>query len=211
MDKETAIAMENYQELLASLPKLFVFGYGSLIWKPGFEYINHYRMEIKGYHRRFGLISTHYRGSETNPGLVLGLDYGGACQGVAFEVSEANRAQVAQYLWDREMVSLAYRPVLVMARLSPFENDERPRFSVPALSFALNPSHHQYQANLTIAETYQRIRHSWGLSGSNINYLLSTGQALQAHKIHDADLEILYQMAYREFGDQDTRPPPENG
>src|SRR5215218_5182185 len=82
---------------------LYVFAYGSLIWRPGFAYSAMHPALLRGYHRRFCIWSRQYRGTPESPGLVLGLDRGGACRGVAFQVPAAEAAAVLDYLQDREM------------------------------------------------------------------------------------------------------------
>ena len=81
---------------------MFVFAYGSLIWRPGFAHLGARPALLRGYHRRFCIWSRHYRGTPERPGLVLGLDRGGACQGVVFEVAAEAAAAVLEYLDARE-------------------------------------------------------------------------------------------------------------
>ncbi len=201
-DIATQQAQEHYWQLVSALPKFAVFGYGSLIWQPGFEFIDQHLATIHGYHRRFGLLSTHYRGTPEHPGLVLGLDLAGHCQGVLFTITPAKAKDIAQYLWEREMVGLAYRPIIVMARTTMLERN----FSMPALSFALDQSHHQFQGQLSLQETYKYIAGAWGRNGSNITYLQSTRQALHQRGIIDEDIEYLYQESIKQFGGDDNRP-----
>src|SRR5690606_27267148 len=96
----------------------WVFGYGSLMWDPGFAYEERGDAILHGWHRRFCIVSHHYRGTPERPGLVLGLDRGGSCRGVAFRVDEARRAEVVAYLWAREMRNGVYRPHRAPLRLA---------------------------------------------------------------------------------------------
>src|SRR4051812_41640052 len=89
-----------------SLPggDLWVFGYGSLMWDPGFEYLRSAPAMLRGYHRSFCVCSTRYRGTPEQPGLVLGLDRGGACRGIGFLIADACVDAVLRNLWEREML-----------------------------------------------------------------------------------------------------------
>ena len=105
----------------------WVFGYGSLMWRPGFDYLEARPALLRGYHRAFCIKSTHYRGTVDKPGLVLGLDRGGACRGRVFRIA-ANKAQgVARYLHEREMITGVYDP--------RWRDIETPRGSVKAVAY----------------------------------------------------------------------------
>ena len=88
---------------------LWIFGYGSLMWRPGFTHAERARARLDGYHRAFCISSTHHRGDALRPGLVLGLDRGGACEGVAYRVPAAEARTVLAYLRERELISGVYR------------------------------------------------------------------------------------------------------
>jgi cation transport regulator ChaC len=96
---------------------LWVFGYGSLMWNPGFPHLERQPAVLHGYHRRFCVLSHYYRGTPERPGLVLGLDRGGSCRGIAFKVAPDDVEAVVAYLWEREMVTGVYRPSLRQIRL----------------------------------------------------------------------------------------------
>ncbi len=96
----------------------WVFGYGSLMWRPGFEYLEARPATVHGYHRAFCVYSWTYRGSRESPGLVLGLDRGGSCVGRAYAVPAARMDEVRRYLHDREMEYDVYRQVACQARLA---------------------------------------------------------------------------------------------
>src|SRR5207253_9693294 len=130
---------------------LWVFGYGSLMWRPGFEFIERIPARLIGEHRALCVYSFVHRGTPEKPGLVLGLDRGGACRGVAFRVAGKNRDSTIAYLREREQVSSVYREV---TRSLWLENDPRQRVS--ALAYVVDRSHVQYAGRLSIAE---QLRH----------------------------------------------------
>ena len=92
---------------------LWVFGYGSLMWRPDFAFAERHRARLDGYHRCFCITSTHHRGSHARPGLVLGLDRGGTCEGVVYRVAAGQAAHVRAYLRRRELINGVYREALV--------------------------------------------------------------------------------------------------
>src|ERR1700728_4227485 len=107
---------------------LWVFGYGSLMWRPGFDFVERVPARLVGLHRALCVYSFVHRGTPEQPGLVLGLDRGGACRGVAFRVAEKHRAATVAYLRAREQVTSVYREVMRSVWL---ENAGRPRGSAP--------------------------------------------------------------------------------
>lgn len=159
---------------------LLVFGYGSLIWRPGFDYRRRERARIYGFHRALRVWSYHHRGSERQPGLVLGLDAGGSCLGCVFEVPEADKAAVAEYLWEREMVTSVYTPRLVRA-FTP----TGPRL---ALTFVLDRRHVQYAGPLSPDEAARHIRSASGRSGPNPEYVRETLAHLRELDVDDRGL-----------------------
>jgi cation transport protein ChaC len=110
----------------------WVFGYGSLMWNPGFRFIERRRAVIHGYHRSLCMISHMYRGTPDRPGLVLGLDIGGACHGIAFNIADADWAEVVDYLRAREQVTNMYHELTKPVRIV---GDEARK--VPALFYAV--------------------------------------------------------------------------
>ena len=170
---------------LAAKPKgagWWVFGYGSLLWNPLFPVAEARPATIHGLHRRFCLRSLASRGTRERPGLVLGLEPGGACRGVAFRLPSALALDELHLLWRREMVVGSYRPVWVRARAG-----ER---TVVALAFAVRHGHAQYAA-LSEDEQADTIAHACGAFGSTCDYLMKTRAALAEHGIVDAYLERL--------------------
>ena len=122
---------------------LWVFGYGSLMWRPGFDFVERVDARLIGAHRALCVYSFVHRGTPERPGLVLGLDRGGACRGIAFRVAAAKRAETVAYLRAREQVTMVYREFVRPVRLKT--NPER---AVPALCYMVDRSHPQYAGRL---------------------------------------------------------------
>ena len=131
---------------------LWVFGYGSLMWRPGFEFIERVPARLIGEHRALCVYSFVHRGTPEKPGLVLGLDRGGACRGVAFRVAEKNSAATIAYLREREQVTSVYREV---KRSVWLENEARQRVS--ALVYVVDRGHVQYAGRLSPAEQLRHV------------------------------------------------------
>jgi glutathione-specific gamma-glutamylcyclotransferase len=170
---------------LAAKPKgagWWVFGYGSLLWNPLFPIAEARPATVHGLHRRFCLRSLASRGTRELPGLVLGLERGGACRGVAFRLPSALALDELHLLWRREMVVGSYRPVWVRVRAG-----ER---VLTALAFAVRRDHPQYAA-LSMDEQADTIAHACGAFGSSCEYLTKTRSALAEHGIVDGYLERL--------------------
>ncbi len=123
---------------------LWVFGYGSLMWRPGFEFLEKRPARLNGAHRALCVISHFHRGSPEKPGLVLGLDRGGSCRGIAFRVAAKNRDLVIQYLREREQVTSVY---LEKFRLVDLLDGDRARVS--AVCYLVDRGHVQYSGVLT--------------------------------------------------------------
>lgn len=159
---------------------LYVFGYGSLLWRPGFAYRRSWRSRIHGFHRSLRVWSFHHRGTPDRPGLVLGLDRGGSCLGCLFEVDEGDKRAAAEYLWAREMVTSVYVPRLVAA--------EAEGMCVAALTFVLDREHEQYAGALSAPTAARHIRTAEGRSGANPEYLHETIAGLERLGIRDRGL-----------------------
>lgn len=145
---------------------LWIFGYGSLMWDPGFPYVQWEPALVHGYHRALCIYSTRWRGTPAQPGLVLGLDRGGACRGIAFRVAQADVAATLEALWAREMSRRVYHPRLLRARL--------PMRHVRTLAFVADCRHAGYAGRLTVEQTAARIASCHGARGPNLAYLLRT-------------------------------------
>ena len=161
--------------------ELWIFGYGSLMWRPGFDYAERHLATVHGYHRSLCVYSHVHRGSPSRPGLVLGLDRGGSCRGVAFRALPDQRAATLAYLREREQVTMVYREVRLRTRLE----DGR---TVEALAYVVDARHEQYAGRLPRQEILRLVRQGVGLSGHNPDYVHNTHEHLVAVGIRDAGL-----------------------
>ena len=172
---------------------LWVFGYGSLMWKPGFAFLEQVPARLIGEHRALCVYSFDHRGTPEKPGLVLGLDRGGACRGIAFRVAEKNRADVVAYLRAREQVTSVYREVMRSVWL---ENDARERVS--ALAYVVDRGHVQYAGRLSLADQHRHVLQGHGQSGANRDYVTATVKAIEAEGFRDTQLHQLAMMLHGE-------------
>ncbi len=168
-----------------SVGDLWVFGYGSLMWRPGFAYEEARRARLLGYRRAFCIYSVHHRGTLQRPGLVLGLDRGGSCEGIALRVAAARAGATRHYLRMREQIYGVYRDVDVNVSLS-----EGPCRDVAALTFVAERAHPNY-ARLALAAQAELIRGASGASGANLDYFVNTLRHLAALGIRERELEHL--------------------
>ncbi len=175
---------------------LWVFGYGSLIWRPGFEYLDRIPAHTIGLHRSLCIYSFDHRGTPERPGLVLGLDFGGACRGIAYRIAARQRAATLAYLRGREQTTAVYREVVRGIWLAG-----TPERRVDALCYVVDRGHVQYAARLSHDRQLQIVRQARGRSGNNRDYVIETVKALEALNIIDHDLHIL---AERLKGPHDT-------
>jgi cation transport protein ChaC len=178
---------------------LWVFGYGSLMWRPGFEFIERVPARLIGEHRALCVYSFVHRGTPEKPGLVLGLDRGGACRGVAFRVAANNATSTIAYLREREQVTSVYREV---KRSVWLENEARERIS--ALVYVVDRGHVQYAGRLSPDEQLRHVLQGHGQSGINRDYVLATVKAIEAEGFRDQPLHRLAAMLH----DQHPRPLP---
>ncbi|MEK6593441.1 MAG: gamma-glutamylcyclotransferase [Pseudomonadota bacterium] len=167
----------HYRQFARSRANLWIFGYGSLMWDPGFPYVSWAPALIHGYHRAMCISSSRWRGTPQRPGLVLGLDRGGACRGIAFLVAAADVAVTLRKLWAREMRRRIYLPRLLQARL--------PDKTVRALAFVADPRHAEYSGHLTLEQTAERIANCRGARGPNLEYLVRTIEHLAELGVRD--------------------------
>ena len=172
-----------------SLPPgdLWVFGYGSLMWRPGFAALEVHPARLHGFHRSLCVYSWVHRGTEQRPGLVFGLDRGGACVGRAFRVASANRDAVAAYLYEREMVTAVYAPRLSSLCLA----DGR---RVRGLVFVVDRQHRQYAGRLLPEAAARVVNGAVGQSGPNPAYVQSTLEHLHELGIRDHYLETVARL-----------------
>lgn len=175
---------------------VWVFGYGSLMWDPGFPHVERREAVLDGYHRAFCVYSQHHRGTAERPGLVLGLDAGGACRANAFRFRPQVRQQVVDYLDERELIGYAYQPAVVDIRLDDGT-------TVPAYTFVADPSHPQYAGKLPPDEAAGLIMQAAGKSGLNRNYLINTVRHLETLGFVEPELHDLLQRVERATGELD--------
>ncbi len=160
----------------------WVFGYGSLIWNPGFDYLERQRAHLFGYRRSLCIRSWVHRGTQERPGLVLGLDRGGSCSGLAFKVSADLRADVIGYLRGRELVTNVYQERELSVRL---ETGMRTK----AIGYVVDRGHTQYAGSIDVEEAVRGVSGAVGQSGRNEDYVISTVEHLRALGIRDHWLE----------------------
>jgi glutathione-specific gamma-glutamylcyclotransferase len=165
---------------------LWVFGYGSLMWRPGFKFLERVPARLIGLHRALCVYSFVHRGTPERPGLVLGLDRGGMCRGIAFRVAPAARQETVEYLRGREQVTTVYLETMRRIVL-----EEEARRQVRALCFIVDRSHVQYAGRLTLSECVHHVRQGHGSSGANSDYVLETVQALEALGYRETDLHLI--------------------
>jgi glutathione-specific gamma-glutamylcyclotransferase len=165
---------------------LWVFGYGSLMWRPGFEFLERVPARLVGLHRALCVFSFVHRGTPEKPGLVLGLDRGGMCRGVAFRVAAAKRDSTIAYLRDREQVTSVY--VETMRRIAL---EDTARRQVRALTYTVDRGHVQYAGRLSVAESVHYVRQGHGRSGINRDYVVETVRALEALGYRESDLHLI--------------------
>ena len=160
----------------------WVFGYGSLMWRPGFAHVETRRARLSGYRRALCVRSHVHRGTPDRPGLVLGLDRGGSCIGLAFRVPDDLSAEVMAYLRERELVTNVY-----LEKRLPIRLDDGGR--VEAVTFVVDRHHRQYAGSLDAGEAARAVSGARGQSGPNEEYLLNTVEHLRALGIADHWLE----------------------
>lgn len=165
---------------------MWVFGYGSLLWNPGFDVAEEVTATLSGYARSFCMRSIHHRGTETDPGLVLALDAvtGALCNGVALRVAAGKEEATLAYLRERELISSAYIERVLDVTLSTGD-------SVPAVTYVIDPDHVQYCGGLPLDEQARIIARAVGGRGPNHEYLFNTAEHLNTLGVADPDLDWL--------------------
>jgi cation transport protein ChaC len=164
----------------------WVFGYGSLMWRPGFAHIDAVPARLSGAHRALCIYSWVHRGTRERPGLVLGLDRGGSCRGVAYRIADDDRDAAVAYLRERELVTAVYREVSRPVRLLDGRME-----TVTALTYLADRSHPQYAGVLDRQALFEHVRRGRGRSGANADYVISTASHLRALGLADPTLDWL--------------------
>ena len=174
------------QAILARSPRpgrIWVFAFGSLIWNPAFHFVERRTARIHGFHRQFCLWARAGRGSPQRPGLMLSLESGGSCTGVAYRLAGRAAATELDVLWRREMFTMAYRPVWTTARTS--------RGPEPVIAFSANREHERYAPGLKDAVVARYLATGAGPMGRCCDYLFDTVAHLRQLGIRDRRLEAL--------------------
>lgn len=180
----------------------WVFGYGSLMWSPGFPVAEAAWGHIRGWHRALCILSVLNRGSRERPGLALGLAPGGSCRGRALRVAKDDIAATRAYLWRREMPKNAYA-----ARLLPVRLDDGRR--IEALAFVARRDHPQYVAGLSTQEAAVLVAHAAGSYGSALDYLRNVVFHLDGFGIADGPLHRILALAEARAGAKDASVAPQ--
>jgi cation transport protein ChaC len=177
---------DQVRAMLARAPRpgrIWVFAFGSLIWNPAFHFVERRTARIHGFHREFCLWARAGRGSPERPGLMLSLESGGSCTGVAYRIAKRNAAMELDVIWRREMFTGAYRPVWTTART--------PTGREPAIAFAANRAHERYVTGLGEAAIARHLATGAGKMGRCSDYLFDTVAHLRQLGIRDRRLEAL--------------------
>jgi cation transport protein ChaC len=169
-----------------SAADLWVFAYGSLMWRPDFDFLERRAARLIGAHRALCVYSFVHRGTAERPGLVLGLDRGGNCRGIAYRVAASKRPETIAYLRAREQVTMVYREV---TRSVWLEDDPQQR--VPALCFMVDRGHEQYAGRLTLERQLHFVRQGHGRSGNNRDYVLAAVKEIERQGFRDEPLHLL--------------------
>lgn len=162
----------------------WVFGYGSLMWNPGFEPADRHIATVHGFHRSLCVYSWVHRGTRESPGLVLGLDKGGSCRGVALKVPRSGADEIVAYLRARELVTDVY---LEQQRTVKLDSGRR----VEALVYVVDRNHEQYAGRMADAQISEIVTRSKGHSGHNLDYVVNTVAHLREEGIFDPHLEAV--------------------
>ena len=162
---------------------VWVFGYGSLIWKPEFDFIEQLPALLPGHHRALCLWSRINRGTPELPGLVFGLEAGGECHGMAFRIAAEAVFPIFETLWRREMATGAYHPSWI--------DCQTPQGPVQALAFVIDRTGPAYVPEPPEEALIEIVLRASGIYGSCLEYVTQTADALEAVGIHDARLTAL--------------------
>ena len=157
---------------------LWIFAYGSLMWRPDFDYEERVRARLFGFHRALCIYSHHHRGTADRPGLVLGLDRGGSCVGLCFRIAAPARAATLDAVRRRELISGVYAEIAAPVRLA----DGR---RLAAVAYVARRDHEQYAGALDVADLARLVAQGHGTGGANTDYIRNTQSHLLAMGIHD--------------------------
>ena len=191
-------------EFLGLAPRgdLWIFGYGSLMWSPGFRASHKAPGRVHGFHRSLCIYSTRYRGTEHRPGLVMGLCHGGSCWGMVYRIARASVRRVLGKLYAREMRNRVYRPTFVRVRAGGRE--------VRALAFVADVTHRQFVGDLDVPSTARFVAQGVGERGHNIDYLSYTLAHMHELGVRDPHLDrvLLAALELRDGRRKKRQNPP---
>jgi cation transport protein ChaC len=184
---------------------LWVFGYGSLMWRPGFDYLERRHARLLGAHRALCVYSFVHRGTPEKPGLVFGLDHGGACRGIAYRVAANRRDDTIAYLREREQTTMVYREAWRTVQI-----DDDPKRRISALCYLVDRGHRQYAGRLSLAEQLHLVRQGHGRSGPNRDYVVDAVKAIEALGYRETELHRLAEQlkGSQDLGAPDAKPEP---
>jgi cation transport protein ChaC len=180
---------------------IWLFGYGSLIWRPELDYDERVCARVFGFHRRLCLRSVLNRGTPDCPGLVAGLDRGGSCFGVIYRLPAATVHTQLEQLWEREMFMGSYE-----ARWLPCHRLDRNSARVSALAFVVRQDAPNYCGALSEHELVDILARACGRYGTSLEYLQRTVESLRALGLRDPHLERLARKAGSRIADRESRP-----
>lgn len=177
------------------MAEFWVFGYGSLMWRPGFPYLEQRAARLRGAHRSLCVYSWVHRGTEACPGLVLGLDRGGSCLGTAYKIARSDRDGVVDYLRVREQTTAVY--VEVTRRVELLDGGSK---SVEALCYTADRAHAQYAGRLPVERLVEFVLQGRGSSGENPEYVANTVRHFDDIGIKDPLLSEVHERVQKALG-----------
>jgi len=177
-------------QFLENLPRgdLWIFGYGSLMWSPGFRPAERKTGLVRGYHRAMCILSSRYRGTPEKPGLVMGLCRGGSCWGIAFRVPAARVQRVMRALWKREMLNNVYLPTMLNVTVGPKQR-------IRALAFVADATHRQFVRELDLHGRARLVAQGIGERGRCVDYIRNTLEHMLALGVNDPHLARILDAA----------------
>jgi cation transport protein ChaC len=168
---------------------LWIFGYGSLIWRPDFDFVEQRPARVHGWHRALKMWSRINRGTPERPGLVFGMLSGGSCRGMVYRIPKTEAREAIVKLWAREMITAVYDPRWLPCRT--------PQGTVTALAFTLSRKSPSHTGELTPEEYRAIFSEATGIYGTTLDYAHRTLEELKRHNIHDRHLERLLKLLDR--------------
>lgn len=193
------MAKSNSEDQSASASGNWVFGYGSLMWKPGFSFEESHQATLMGYHRSLCIRSFVHRGTPECPGLVLGLNAGGSCQGIAFRVADGGWEDTVAYLREREQATAVYLERQASVVIPALNNRE-----VQALTYVADTQHEQFAGDLALEEMIALVRQGHGQAGANPEYVINTALHLKELGVEDKMVEAVAEVFQSSAGVADS-------